>query len=170
MAWTDPKTWSTNDVLSASDLNTYLRDNERAIGKLTSYTPVWTASTTNPAIGNGTIQGRYIALEEWCYVNIMIVCGTTTTGGGGVYTVTLPFAAASLIGGAGEQSLRCHFNRYTVARYNGVALLASGATSFGVSEISLLSASTAGAWGTTTPFTFASVSNVFYCEGIYRRV
>lgn len=31
MSWTTPKTWAAGDVLSASDLNTYVRDNANAL-------------------------------------------------------------------------------------------------------------------------------------------
>lgn len=31
MAWTNPKTWALNDPLNASNLNTYIRDNQQAL-------------------------------------------------------------------------------------------------------------------------------------------
>lgn len=32
MAWTTPKTWAVNDVLTAADMNTYVRDNMNVVG------------------------------------------------------------------------------------------------------------------------------------------
>lgn len=171
MAWTDPKTWATNDVLSASDMNTYVRDNGRAIGKLTSYTPSWTASSTNPSIGNGFIQGRYIALEEWCWVSVQISVGSTTTLGSGTYSVSLPFAGSTLLGGT-EQNLIVALNNLGIARYYGIGIIFSGATSFLVNGPTAWSAGTQLVWNSsTTPFTFnATVGNTMNASGIYRRV
>jgi len=60
-----------------------------------AYTPVWTSSGTAPAIGNGTIVGRYKVLAG---KNIMfyarIIAGTTTTYGTGNYSLSLPPTAA----------------------------------------------------------------------------
>jgi hypothetical protein len=170
MAWTDPKTWATNDILSASDLNTYVRDNGRAIGKLTSYTPSWTASTTNPVIGNGVIQGRYIALEEWCWVSVQISVGTTTTVGSGNYSVSLPFAGSTLSGGT-EQNLAVALNHLGVARFYGIGVIFTGGTTFVVNGPTLWSAGTQQLWGNTTPFSFGGVvGNTMNASGIYRRV
>ena len=171
MAWTDPKTWSVNDVLSASDLNTYLRDNERAIGKLTSYTPVWTASTTNPAIGNGTIQGRYIALEEWCWVSVQISVGSTTTLGSGTYSVSLPVAGSVLSGGT-EQNLFVALNNLGTARHMGIGVIFTGGTTFIVNGPTPWQSGTQFLWNSsTTPFQFnATIGNTMNASGIYRRV
>lgn len=72
------------DVIQASD-----------IGSWTSYTPSWTASTTNPAIGNGTITGRYQVIGgTTCHFYVKITMGTTTTYGTGYWIVSLPVTAA----------------------------------------------------------------------------
>lgn len=61
----------------------------------TSYTPVWTSSGTAPAIGNGTITGRYrrAANSDLIIAEIKMVLGTTSTVGTGVYSWSLPVAA-----------------------------------------------------------------------------
>lgn len=61
----------------------------------TSYTPSWTASTTNPTLGNGTLVGRYMLIGKTCHVSITLTIGSTTTVGAGTYLFGLPFAAAS---------------------------------------------------------------------------
>jgi hypothetical protein len=169
MAWTDPKTWSTNDVLSASDMNTYVRDNGRAASKLTSYTPTWGASTTNPTIGNGTLHGRYFTLEEWCWFQILITMGSTSTGGSGTYSLTLPVAAATIASGT-EQPILCHLNRVGVSRYLGLGFIFTAATTFNVAEPSPWASTFANFWSNTSPFTFQATGNVFAAQGIYRRV
>ena len=57
----------------------------------TVYTPQLIASVTNPVIGNGTIQGRYISLGAMVMGEIQIVAGTSGFNrGSGTYSVTLP--------------------------------------------------------------------------------
>jgi hypothetical protein len=54
-----------------------------------SYTPIWTSSTP-PAIGNGTIVGKYRRVGDSIDVQIDIISGTTTTYGTGTWTWSLP--------------------------------------------------------------------------------
>jgi hypothetical protein len=58
-----------------------------------SYTPVWTASGTNPVIGNGTIEGWYKVIGKTCFVRGNIVMGSTTTFGTGEWYVSMPVTA-----------------------------------------------------------------------------
>ena len=58
----------------------------------TAYTPVWTATTTNPTIGNGSITGAYAVFGKTVHFRIHIVDGSTTSEGSGNYAVTLPLA------------------------------------------------------------------------------
>jgi hypothetical protein len=168
MAWTTPKTWAVNDVLSASDLNTYVRDNERALSQLSSYTPTWTAATTNPAIGNGVLEGRYILVDDWCWVQVMLAAGSTTTYGSGTYGLSLPVAATALSGGT-EQNLLVTFNDLGLARYMGVAYIFTGATSFGVNSPTTWNGGTQRTWNQTDPFTFGN-GDTMVASGIYRVV
>lgn len=55
-----------------------------------TYTPTWTAATTNPVIGNGTITGRYRRIGTTGHIRIVIRPGSTTTFGSGSYSVDLP--------------------------------------------------------------------------------
>lgn len=72
-------------------------------GAWQTYTPVWTGSTTNPAIGNGTLSGRYRLLgAKHLDVRINIIFGTTTTYGSGSYAVSLPFTSHA----TGRQTLQ----------------------------------------------------------------
>lgn len=58
----------------------------------TSYSPAWTATTTDPTIGNGSITGAYQELGQTVNVRIKVTVGSTTTAGSGVYRLSLPFA------------------------------------------------------------------------------
>jgi hypothetical protein len=58
----------------------------------TAYTPVWTASSTNPTIGNGSITGAYAVFGKTVHFRIHVVNGSTTNEGSGNYSLTLPLA------------------------------------------------------------------------------
>ena len=55
-----------------------------------SYTPVWTASTTNPAIGNGSINGMWRRNGDHMEGSLFLAAGSTTTFGSGTYYFSLP--------------------------------------------------------------------------------
>lgn len=59
-----------------------------------SYTPVWSSSGTAPALGNGTITGKYKKLGTTYHVRIVLTLGSTSTVGTGVYSFSLPVGAA----------------------------------------------------------------------------
>jgi hypothetical protein len=58
------------------------------------YTPTWTAASTNPVIGNGTITGQYKVIGKICFVRGNIAMGSTTTFGSGEWYVSMPFTAS----------------------------------------------------------------------------
>jgi hypothetical protein len=59
------------------------------------YTPVWTADTTDPAIGNGTLTGSYTTQGKLCTVQIFMSAGSTTTFGTGPWRFSLPLQASN---------------------------------------------------------------------------
>jgi hypothetical protein len=59
----------------------------------TSYIPVWTASGSNPVIGNGTIEGWYKIIGKTCFVRGNIAMGSSTTFGTGEWYVSMPVTA-----------------------------------------------------------------------------
>ncbi|MFC0628538.1 hypothetical protein [Kribbella deserti] len=95
MSWTDPRTWLAGEDPTAALLNIQLRDNLKAIGDpWTSYAPTWTSTGTAPAIGNGTITGKYMRAGKLVIGRFQLVMGSTTTYGTGSWLVGLPVAAA----------------------------------------------------------------------------
>jgi hypothetical protein len=72
-------------IVSGSDITT----------AWTSYTPVWTAASSNPSIGNGTIEGYYKVIGKTCFVRGNIAMGSTTTFGSGEWYVSMPFTASN---------------------------------------------------------------------------
>lgn len=96
MAWNNPTTWlgGAGNEVTSTKMNQQVRDNFKAIGDpWQSYTPQWLASTTNPAIVNGTIAGNYMQAGKLVLFRIRLVMGSTTTYGTGVYSFTLPVPA-----------------------------------------------------------------------------
>lgn len=58
------------------------------------YIPVWTASGSNPSIGNGSINGQYTKIGRTVLFRASITAGSTTTFGSGNYSISLPVAGA----------------------------------------------------------------------------
>jgi len=70
-----------------------LRVKERPVNSgWQSYTPTWTAGTTNPSIGNGTLSGRYIQIGKLVYCQFTMRAGSTTTFGSGNWRFSYPVA------------------------------------------------------------------------------
>ncbi len=59
---------------------------------VTTYTPTWTAQTTNPSLGNGSINGRYYRIGNVVTAFINLTMGSTTTYGSGTWWFSMPFA------------------------------------------------------------------------------
>lgn len=76
---------SSGQVLTAATMNSI-----GATGNF--YTPAWTASTTNPVIGNGSITGIWQQINKLVVGQIWIVTGSTTTYGTGFYRFSVPLA------------------------------------------------------------------------------
>lgn len=55
-----------------------------------AYTPSWTAATSNPAIGNGTLTGYWRRVGDTGYYRIQVKAGSTTTFGTGAYYFSIP--------------------------------------------------------------------------------
>ena len=89
-----------------------------------SYTPSWTAATTNPVLNNGTIVG------QWYYINthlvwysVLLTMGGSTTFGTGVYSFSLPVTAARVQGGFSGRLTQGSSNQScTGAIYNTAAV------------------------------------------------
>ena len=64
-------------------------------GAWVAYTPTWTSAGTPPAIGNGTLVGKYWQLGKTIGVRISLIAGSTTTFGNSsnAWTFALPNTA-----------------------------------------------------------------------------
>lgn len=96
------------------------------LGAWTSYTPTLTAVTTNPTVGDGTLSGRYKALDATTYaVLIYFAFGSTSTAGSGEWKFLLPNSETS---GTVPQVLACHMLDAGTRRYTATGLIAASAT------------------------------------------
>lgn len=82
--------WDTLDIADVNGLQAALDAKQPIPGAWTTYTPTWTAFTTNPSIGNGSITGEYLKIGSLVFYRIAMSFGTTTTFGSGAYWVSLP--------------------------------------------------------------------------------
>ena len=123
-----------------------------AIGPWQTYTPVWTAATTNPVLGNGSITGKYRRVGDCVEIEVELLTGSTTTFGSGAYYFSIP---------PGLTGTYVFMNAGTVfAQPTGVAGAASGIVSLnGLNKLSaVLGVSNL---SNTNPATFsASFTNI----------
>ncbi|MFD5975573.1 hypothetical protein [Streptomyces bacillaris] len=145
-----PRTWTVGEVVSATMLNTEIRDQFNSMfAAWTAYTPTWASSGTQPSLGNGTLAGRYMKIGRTVEVYIALTWGSTTTPGTAGYTLSLPFqAAASLPGGL---TATCTTTG-SVNAIGGWVTVGNSATTTG--NIWIASPSTIGdwnVWGAGTP-------------------
>jgi len=93
MAWTSPRTWVAGETVTASLLNTHIKDNLKAIGDgWTSWSTSWTSGSggTVISIGNGTLTSVYMQAGKLVHFRILVVRGSTTNLGTTGYVWTLP--------------------------------------------------------------------------------
>ena len=160
-AWTtSPRTWSVGETVTAANLNAQLRDMQNAFGAWTSYTPSWTASTTNPVIGNGTIVGAYTQVQKTVWYRAQITMGSTTTYGSGVYSLSLPVTH----GTSSNQIVEAvAFDTSTGFYYRGLTVLFTAGT---IRTQFVDAAGSTSGWTPTVPFTWAS-GDIYMVSGCY---
>lgn len=161
MAWTAPATAVASTVLTASWLNTYLRDNMLWLGRAginaawSTFTPTWTASGTAPAIGNGTVSGFYQEIGVGLLVVGHLVFGSTSTYGTGNYSFATPVSTelnSLTYAGTGTALL---VDTGTATRFGMVVVLAS------TIQIHYTDTTTS-LVGQTVPHTWASTDEIHF--------
>lgn len=96
MAWSTPRTWVNDDLVTATMMNAHVRDQFDALADWTTYEPTWSASNGTPDIGNGTITGQYRRWGNVCHVRFDLAFGSTTdTDDADDWRFTLPFNMGS---------------------------------------------------------------------------
>lgn len=147
---TTPATWTAGEVVAASKMNSQIRDVATGIqASWSTYTPTW-GGTSDPAIGNGVLSGRYMRVGKTITANITIVMGSTTTYGSGTWTLSLPvesvFTTTTYVN-LGSVSMR---DTSASANSTGVAILANQTTA------QMVVGSSNAFVSTTAPWTWAN--------------
>lgn len=132
-------------------INNYIDVNPATVG--------WHATTTAPAIGNGTLVGSYSRRGKMLTLRQLVAFGSTTTNGVGGYLFPLPFAAdTSLFSELGAAYIQIP----GVGVYTGSARVTADGLNVEiyVSTTGLVGAASPGAWasGSTIEFQIAYVT------------
>lgn len=121
----------------------------------TAFTPSWTASGAAPAIGNGTLAGRYrrtsgsdLVIVEWLWT-----AGSTTTFGTGTWFFSLP-AAAQVSATAAARAVGCAY-----LLDSGTADKIGNSKCEDTTKITIVSAAT-GVLSPTNPHTWAQNDSI----------
>jgi hypothetical protein len=113
-------------------------------GTWADYTPAWTSTGTQPALGNGTLTGRFAQVGKTVFVILRWVLGSTSTQGTGTWAWSLPPGLPALVDtlvahGRTTRTLNtlCHAvvdaavpTRVNVAEDNTSGFIGPGAPSF----------------------------------------
>lgn len=109
---TTPATWATNETVTATKMNTEIRDALTGIQSAwTTFSPTWNGSVSNPSIGNGTLTGSYTRFGKTVIGRIKVLPGSTTTFGSGTYQFGVPvtphtdYSTTTTLGSVGNASL-----------------------------------------------------------------
>lgn len=146
-----PRTWVVGEVVTAALMNQEIRDQwNTVLAAWTAYTPSWTAATTNPVLGNGTLTGAYMKIGRTCFVQIDLTTGGTTTYGSGAYSMSLPFSSAS-----GMQQL-ASLHAFQSQRYIGQGLISASSSAMTLLFPASGAVSNLSSASPTVPFTWAS--------------
>ena len=106
MSWTAPKTdWATAYLVTAADMNLYLRDNLACVGDhmgFSTWAPALsiTSGSTAPGLGDAAVQdGSWLragtTVSGLVHGSCLIRFSSNSAAGTGIYTITLPLNASS---------------------------------------------------------------------------
>lgn len=132
----------------------------------TSYSPNWTAVTSNPTIGNGLLSGLWRYLDDRSImVRIRLDVGSSTGIGSGQYRFSLPVPAVS--GGPDPQLDAVALHGGALYRYTGWANTAlTSASLVSMYRANINTAENLASWAHNSPVTLAS-GHSFSMSGIY---
>ena len=129
------------------------------------YTPLWTASTTNPTFGvNGNVEGRWIRIgPHLVIVNINLYTGDSGfVGGSGSYRLTMPFdfhSSFTLSGGnaAGWPIGKVYYRDSSITATSQTGTVQA----FSAPNLVILNTENGDAsWDSVSPFTWANADRV----------
>lgn len=99
MAFTTPRTWVTSETVTATHMNTHVRDNLAAGFPTDAVFEAWSPTVANLTIGNGTLTTEYMQVGKLVFCKVQFVLGSTSAVGTAPQ-ISLPVAAALATGEA----------------------------------------------------------------------
>lgn len=131
----------------------------RAQGDYVAYTPSWTAATANPTLGNGTLTARWTRVGGQIHVIGSLVLGSTSNGGTGVWSISLPVAnAANGLSTFGT----CDYAVTFTNDYLGIVQIESGASAMLFVVKTSSNSSSASQVSNTVPVAASSSSRLYW--------
>lgn len=94
------------------------------LGAWTDYTPVLTATTTNPTLGSSSLIGRYKQIDSKTYtiqINLVVTTGGAWNAGSGNWELSLPAGLTTPNVANRNQSLACHIRDAGTTYFAAVA-------------------------------------------------
>lgn len=165
-----PRTWTVGEVVTASHLNTEVRDQFNSMfAAWTSYTPNWLAEGgAAPTLGNGSIVGRYLKVGRTVDWVLQLTWGSTTAAGGGGGSENWMFGLPPFLPATGFTYRIVNvdaFRASTSLHYSGNAIYSN--TFAGVIKTLVSNrADASGIWDSSLPFVFAA-GDILYASGRY---
>lgn len=114
-----------------------------------TYTPAWTSTGTAPAIGNGTLVGKYFRINKLVVAYISWAAGSTTNFGTGTYRMSLPVTAVNTTYLAGYAA---YGDASTFNTYNMTTQFVSTTTVQGILNVFGINSG----WGQASPIAMAN--------------
>lgn len=136
-----------NKTLTAPAINNPTIDGVQVSLAWAAYTPTWLGSSTNPSLGNGSIDAAYTHIGKITFFRIRVTFGSTTNPGSGFWTFSLPATANGQVQDAIGQGNS--FDTSAPARAGSTAVLASAGQVTALDDAG-------NRIGASTPFTWAN--------------
>lgn len=115
-------------------------------GEGVPFTPTWATTGTPPTLGNATLTGSYFVRGKLVKVSISFTFGSTSNGGTGTWTFSLPLTAASNAFSATSPAVDA-----SVATYVALCVVSGGLST--AVQIPNFTAGAPFTWGTSDFFT-----------------
>ncbi|MGW7085009.1 hypothetical protein ACWGH2_16175 [Streptomyces sp. NPDC054871] len=166
---TSPRTWLVGEVVTASLLNTEIRDQFNSFfGAWSSFTPTWLAEGgAAPTLGNGSLTGRFMKVGRTVDWVFQLTWGSTTAagGGGGGENWMFGLPAIPATGFTYRIASFDAFDNSAGMHYSGRGIYNTG--SGGVVKTLVSDRADAnGIWDSALPFVFAA-GDILYASGRY---
>ncbi|MGW2226788.1 hypothetical protein [Streptomyces formicae] len=164
-----PRTWLVGEIVTASLLNTEIRDQFNSFfGAWSTWSPTWFAEGgAAPTLGNGTLAGRYMKVGRTVDWVMQLTWGSTTAPGGGggsenwMFVLPAPPASGFTYRVASFEA----FDASAGMHYSGRGIYNTG--NGGVTKTVVSDrGDNNGIWDSQLPFTWAA-SDILYASGRY---